>query len=48
MLQQKVRDENLRQSKIETKGSFYGSGCGLDNIFEEDNKTMATKTEPPL
>ena len=33
MIQQKNRDENIKQAKDEMKVSFYGSGCGLETIF---------------
>ena len=43
MLQNKIRDYNLNQSKEETENSFYESGCIIYPIFGLKDK-ISTKT----
>ena len=48
MIQQKTRDKNLKQTKDETKGSFHGSGCCIDPIFEVEEKIRAKSKKSTL
>ena len=48
ILQHKIRENKLNKSKDEMKVLFYGSGCGLDPIFEVEDKIMATNIKIPL
>ena len=38
MIQNTIRDENLKQAKDEMKVSFYGRSCGIEHIFEVEYK----------
>ena len=42
MIQQTFRDNNHKQSNDGMKCSFYGRGCGIEPIFEGDEKIRTT------